>query len=73
MRHDSILRKLLVFLRQHLKDKGKLFVHLKGFRVMENSPSTVLIDILPTSDQPDIVFVSKDKEIITIELKVPFN
>ena len=72
-RHDSILKKLLVFLRQHLKDKGKLFGDLKGFRVMENPPSTVPIDILPTSDRPDIVFVSKDKEITIIELTVPFN
>ena len=69
-RHDNILRKLLVFLRQHLKDKGKRFGDLKGFRVMENPPSTVLIDILPTSDRSDIVFVSKDKEITIIELLI---
>ena len=38
---------------------------------MENSPSTAPIDILPTSDRPDIVFVSKDKKIlISIELTV---
>ena len=43
-RHDSILRKLLVFLRQHLKDKGKLFGDLKRFRVMEKPPSTVSIE-----------------------------
>ena len=36
-------------------------------------PSTVSIDILPTSDRPDIVFESKDKEITIIELTVPFN
>ena len=72
-RHDSILRKLLVSLRQYLKDKGKLFGDLKGFRVMENSPSTVPIDILPTSDRPDIMFLSKDKEITIIKLTVPFN
>ena len=46
-RHDSILRKLLLFLRQHLNDKGRVFGDLKGFRVMENPPSTVPIDILP--------------------------
>ena len=40
---------------------------------MENPPSTVPIDILPTSDWPDIVFVTKDKEITIIELTVPFN
>ena len=40
---------------------------------MENPPSTVPIDILLTSDRPDIVFISKDKEITIIELTVPFN
>ena len=40
---------------------------------MENSLSTVLTDILPTSDQPDIMFLSKDKEITIIKLTVPFN
>ena len=34
---------------------------------MENPPSTVPVDILPTSDRPDIVFVSTDKEITIIE------
>ena len=72
-RCDSILRKLLVFLRQHLKDKGNPFGDLRGFRVMEYPPSTVPIDIMPTSNRPDIVFISKDKEITIIELTVPFN
>ena len=40
---------------------------------MENPTSSVPIDILPTSDRPDVVFVSKDKEITIIELIVPFN
>ena len=40
---------------------------------MENPPSTVPINILPTSDWPDIVFISKDKVITIIELTVPFN
>ena len=40
---------------------------------MENPPLTVPIDILPTSDRPDIVFISKDKEITIIELTVLFN
>ena len=43
------------------------------FRDMENPPSTVPIEILPNSDRSDIIFVSKDKEITIIELKVPFN
>ena len=73
MRHDSILWKLLVFLRQHLKDKGRLFGDLKGFRVMENSHSTVQIYIMPTSDWPDIVFVCKDNQITIIEFRVPFD
>ena len=66
----SILRKLLLFLRQHLNDKGKLFGDLKVFRVTENPPSVVPIDILPTSDGPDIAFVSKNKQITIIELTV---
>ena len=40
---------------------------------MENPPSTVPIDILPPSDRPDILFVSKDKEVTIIELTVSFN
>ena len=39
---------------------------------MESPPSTVSIDILPTSDRPDIIFVSNDKEINIIKLTVPF-
>ena len=38
----------MVFLRQQLKDTGKLYGDLKRFRAMENPPSTVPIDILPT-------------------------
>ena len=63
----------MVFLRQHLKNKGKFFGDLKGFRVMENPPSTVPIDILPTSERPNIVFINMDKEITIIELTVSFN
>ena len=63
----------MVFLRKHLKDERKIFGDLKGIRVMENPPSTVPIDILPTSDRSDIVFVSKDKEITIIQLTLPFN
>ena len=47
---------------------------LNGFRAMENPPSTVPLDLLPTSDQPDIVFVREDREIIIIKRMVlPFN
>ena len=40
---------------------------------MENPPSIVPIDILPTSDRPDIAFVSNDKETTMIKLTFPFN
>ena len=68
-RHDSILRKVLVFMRQQLKETGKLYGDLKKFNAMENPPSTVPIDILTTSDRPDIVFVNNDKEVTIIELQ----
>ena len=66
----------MVFLRQHFKDKGKLYGDLEGFRVVENPPSTVPIDILPTSDRPRrycIHYISRHKEITIIELTVLFN
>ena len=72
-RHDSILKKILLFLRQHLTGEGKLYGDLDGFRAMENPPSTVPPDLLPTSYRPDVVLVREDKKVIIIELTVPFN
>ena len=72
-RHDSILKKILFFLRQHLTGEEKLYGDLNGFRAMENPPSTVPPDLLPTSDRPDIVFIREDNKVIIIELTVPFN
>ena len=40
---------------------------------MENPPSAVPPDLLPTSDWPNVVFVRKDMETIITELTVPFN
>ena len=65
-RHDSILKKILLFLRQHLT--RELYGNLNGFRATENQPSTVPPNLLPTLDRPDIVFVREDRKIIIIEL-----
>ena len=72
-RHDSILRKILLFLKQHLTGEGKLYGYIAGFRAVEHPLSTVPLDLLPTSDRPDIAFVRTSMEITIIELTVPFN
>ena len=54
-RHDSTLKKILHFLKQHLTGEGKLYGDLNGFRAMVNPSPTVPPDLLPTSDQPDIM------------------
>ena len=38
-----------------------------------NPPSTVPPDILDTTARPDIVFVTEEKEVIVLELTVPFK
>ena len=72
-RHDSVLRIFLLFLKSHLSGEGKLLSDLDGFRVSNNRPSTVPPDILDTTAHPDIVFVTEEKEVIVLELTVPFN
>ena len=72
-RHDSVLRIFLLFLKSHLSGEGKLLGDLDGFRVSNNPPSTVPPDILDTTARPDIVFVTEEKEVIVLELTVPFK
>ena len=72
-RHDSVLNKIILFLQQHLAGQGKLYGDLDGFRVTNNPPTTVPPNILITSARPDIVFVGVEKNLIILELTIPFN
>ena len=56
-RHDSILKKILLILRQNFVERGNLYGDLDAFRANENPPSTVPPDLLPTSYRPDIEFI----------------
>ena len=72
-RHDSVLNKIILFLQQHLAGQGMLYGDLDGFRVTNNPPTTVPPNILITSARPDIVFVGVEKNLIILELTIPFN
>ena len=67
-RHDSVLCQILDSLSLHLSSLGSLYGDIDGYRAIENPVATIPLDILVTSDCPDIVFISKDNSNTIIEL-----
>ena len=56
----------------YLQPNEKLYADIPGMRVTDNPPSTVPMDIIATSDRPDIVIISSN-HLLLIELTVPYN
>ena len=70
-RHNSIVNKLQLSLRNTLPASFKIFSDIPGYK---NGISTIPTDILITSLKPDIVVANyEEKEISLIEITVPFD
>ena len=71
-RHDSVLRTISDFLRGKLEIGCEMFSDLAG-RGSRGS-GTVPLDIIPTTQRPDIVVLNRaDRRIIIFELTVPWD
>lgn len=71
-RHDSVLLKLVSFIKPSLPPEAKIYSDLTGFRACDNPPSTIPPDLIVTSARPDIVIL-REKEVLLLELTVPHN
>lgn len=70
-RHDSILSCLYSNFKEHLLPNFELLADLPGKHA---GITTIPIDVIITSQRPDIVFIDKpSKLIILVELSIPFE
>ena len=71
-RHDSILRKLIMFMKSKITTSTQMFADLDGHRAIESPPGTVPPSIVITTARPDIAIV-QGKKFKFIELTVCGN
>ena len=57
---------------KHHRADGSVYCDLQSFRATDNPPSTIPLEILPTSARPDIVIVLAGC-ISIVELAAPWN
>ena len=72
-RHDSVLKSILINLKNNLPHDVKIYADLDHWRAEDNPPSTIPPEILSTSSRPDIVIIHSTREIQILELTVPSN
>ena len=70
--HDSVLLKLVRGITPVLSENDTLYADLQGYRVCDNPPDTIPLDIIVTSARPDLVILHH-KEILLFELTIPYN
>ena len=71
-RHDSVLLELVWGITPILSENDTLYVDLQGYRVCDNPPATIPLDIIVTSARPNFAIL-RHKEILLFELTIPYN